>query len=160
MKLLRVVLAPVALLAVVVSSSCAQGLEFRGDHRLGIVTPRDREHVTTPFTVRWTMKGDYDGVFAVFVDRSPMPVGKTLRWVAGDDEGCKRDPRCPDADYLAQRNVFVTAGHSVTVPLLPKPAAGVGDAHHDITVILLDKTGKRLNEKAWHRDVLSERPRQ
>src|SRR5207237_908146 len=101
-------------------SACSfSQLQFTVDHRLAFVTPKARELVHAPLKIQWTMKdfvasgldGSRDkghGVFAVFVDRAPMPVGKDLKWLARDDAGCTRDPRCPDAQYLSDQGVYVT----------------------------------------------------
>src|SRR5689334_6341389 len=67
-------------------------LQFVNDHRLAFQSPAARHRVTTPLVVSWTMQGfdavgldgshdSHRGVFAVFVDRAPMPVGKDLKWL-------------------------------------------------------------------------------
>lgn len=68
-------------------------LSFRQDKRLHIVAPADRSTVQLPVTVRWTIS-DFTitghtgktvtdhGYFALFVDRSPVPGGQTLAYVA------------------------------------------------------------------------------
>jgi hypothetical protein len=143
-------------------------LQFTNDHRLSFQAPAARHRVTTPLTVRWTMKdfaatgldGTHDshsGVFAVFVDRAPMPVGKDLKWLARDDAGCKKDPRCPDAQFLADRGVFVTQETSLTLETLPRVSDGVGDEQHYVNVVLLDGTGHRIGESAWYRPFTSKR---
>ena len=94
---------------------------------------------------------DFDGVFAVFVDRAPMPIGKDLKWLAGGDTGCKRDPRCPDPAYLADRHVFVTKKTSLTLDVLPQLTGERGDEQHFVNIVLLDDTGRRIGESAWYR---------
>lgn len=143
-------------------------LQFTGDHRLSFQAPRARHRVTVPVTISWTMQ-DFDatgldgstdkghGVFAVFLDRSPMPVGKDLKWVGSGDTGCKRDPRCPDQQYLADRGVFVTTATSLTVSILPAQSSGVGDEQHYVTIVLLDGAGRRLGESAWYLPFTSKR---
>jgi len=86
-----------------------------------------------------------------------MPVGKNLKWLARDDAGCKRDARCPDAQYLADRGVFVTTDTSVTLQTLPQQTDGVGDEQHYVNVVLLDGTGHRIGESAWYRPFTSKR---
>lgn len=150
-------------------SSCqTRGLAFTKDNRLTITEPFPRERVSTPFTVRWSMR-DFDavgldgssnprrGVFAVFVDRAPMPVGRDLRWLARDDSSCSHDPRCPDVEYLRDHGVLVTASTSVTVSVLPAQLDGVGDEQHHITIVLLDGQGRRIGESAWYRAFTSRR---
>ena len=157
------------LLVLTGAAGCQVGqLQFKNDHRLSFQAPRARHRVTVPFTVRWSMKdfeavgldGSTDssrGAFAVFVDRAPMPVGKDLKWLARDDAGCKRDARCPDAQYLADRGVFVTTDTSVTLQTLPQLGAGVGDEQHYVNVVLLDGAGHRIGESAWYRPFTSKR---
>ena len=156
-------------LVLALSSGCQfSQLQFRGDHRLSFESPEARHRVSVPFTVRWSMK-DFDavgldgstdkgkGAYAVFLDRAPIPVGKDLKWLAKDDAGCKRDPRCPDKQYLADRGVFVTADTSLSFDTLPAQSDGVGDEQHYVTVILLDGTGHRIGESAWYRPFTSKR---
>jgi hypothetical protein len=143
-------------------AGCNAGqLQFRQDDRLSFDSPAARKRVTTPVTVRWSMR-DFDvvgldgsrdehrGVFAVFVDRAPMAVGKDLEWLARDDTSCKRDPRCPDEKYLADRNVFVTTEPALTIETLHAETSGRGDEHHYVNVVLLDGTGHRIGESAWY----------
>lgn len=157
------------LLAVTGMAGCnASQLQFKNDHRLDFLAPPSRERVTTPLTISWTMK-DFEpvgldgskekdrGVFAVFVDKAPMPVGKNLKWLARDDAGCKRDPQCPNAQFLADRNIFVTTETSLTIETLPSQSEGVGDEQHFVNVVLLDGTGHRIGESAWYRPFTSKR---
>ena len=143
-------------------------LQFKNDHRLTFESPQARHRVTAPVTISWSMK-DFDavgldgssesgkGVFALFVDRAPMPVGKNLKWLARNDAGCKRDARCPDAEFLANSGVFVTTDTSVTLDVLPQAGAGVGDEQHYVNVVLLDGTGHRIGENAWYLPFKSKR---
>jgi hypothetical protein len=143
-------------------------LQFQNDNRLSFDSPRARHRVTTPVAVRWSMKdfqpvgldGSHDshqGAFAVFLDRAPMPVGKDLKWLARNDTGCKRDARCPDAQYLSDRGVFVTTDSTVTIETLPQQSKGVGDEQHYVNVVLIDGTGHRIGESAWYRPFTSKR---
>ncbi|MCW2571951.1 MAG: hypothetical protein JWO88_2009 [Frankiales bacterium] len=164
---------PAALLlcaaSLVATSGCqVASLQFRNDHRLQFSAPASRKVVTAPLTISWTMKdfsatgldGQRDahsGAYAVFVDRAPMPVGKDLKWLAREDAGCKRDPRCPDQKYLADRGIFLTTDTSVTVDILPAAPDGVGDEEHYVNVVLVDGTGHRIGESAWYRAFQSKR---
>lgn len=159
-----------ALLLVLASTAGCQvdRLQFQNDHRLSFQTPQARHRVAAPVTISWTMK-DFDavgldgsresgkGAFALFVDRAPMPVGKNLKWLARNDAGCKRDARCPDAEFLANSGVFVTTDTSVTLDVLPQAGAGVGDEQHYVNVVLLDGTGHRIGESAWYLPFKSKR---
>jgi hypothetical protein len=147
---------------VVLASGCQLSqLQFVVDDRLSFSAPPARERVTLPTTVRWSIedftptgldgsRASKQGVFAVFVDAAPMPVGKDIRWLARGDASCKRDPRCPNKDYLAELGVYVTAETSLTLTSLPKAPDGVGDEQHYVNVVLLDGTGHRIGESAWY----------
>jgi hypothetical protein len=146
----------------------ASQLQFKNDDRLTFESPKSRKLVTVPFTVSWSMQGfeatgldgskeKTKGIYAVFVDKAPMPVGKDLKWLARDDSGCKRDAQCPNAQFLADRNIFVTTETSVTLQTLPTQSEGVGDEQHFVNVVLLDGTGHRIGESAWYRPFTSKR---
>lgn len=160
--------AALALCALTTAGCQLDQLQFKNDHRLTFEAPRARQRVQVPVTVSWSMKdfsltgldGSSDsgrGAFAVFVDRAPMPVGKDLKWLGRSDAGCKRDPRCPDKQYLADRGVFVTTDTSLTLDVLPRAADGVGAEEHFVNVVLLDGTGHRIGESAWYRPFTSKR---
>ena len=163
----RLVLA-VTVLAGSLTGCQVSALQFRVDERLTFTSPGNRELVEAPITVSWRMR-DFDavgldgsssegaGAYVVFVDRAPMPVGKDLQWIARDDNGCKRDPRCPDATYLADRGVYVTTETSLTLDVLPDSGEGVGDEQHYVNVVLVDGTGTRIGESAWYRPFQTER---
>lgn len=166
---LRLRTALVGLLALLTLPACGAGdLQFRNDDRLSFSAPRERARVTLPVSVRWSMR-DFRtvgldgsrsrgaGVFAVFVDRSPMPIGKDLTWLARDDSSCLRDPRCPNAGYLAEQGVFVTKRPQLVLDRLPKADAGVGDEQHYVNVVLLDGAGARIGESAWYRPFTMKR---
>ena len=161
--------AGLAIVCLVAAAGCQVGqLQFKNDDRLSFVAPQARHRVSVPVTISWTMK-DFDpvgldgsrddgrGAFAVFVDRAPMPVGKDLRWIGHSDTSCKRDPRCPDAKYLADHGVLVTTDTSVTLDVLPSAPDGAGDEQHYVNVVLLDGTGHRIGESAWYRPFTSKR---
>ena len=155
------------LIALTMSSCTFQDIQLRADDRMRIIAPESREIVSAPVTVTWSMRdftavgldgesvGD-EGAFVVFVDRAPMPAGKTLEWLARDDTSCELDARCPDAQYLAERGIYVTTETSVTVPDLPR-VGGVGKEQHYVNIVLVDGTGRRIGESAWYRQFQSER---
>ena len=160
------------LCALVASSTAAcdvSRLQFKNDHRLSIQEPKDRQKVALPFTISWSMKG-FDtsggldgstdktrGVFAVFLDRAPMPVGKDIKWIGHGDTSCERDPRCPDRDYLTNKGVFITQDSSITIDTLPPAGQGVGDEEHYVNVVLLNGKGQRIGETGWYREFRTKR---
>jgi len=157
------------MLASVTLTGCGiDKLQFTNDERLTFTFPEERTRVTAPLTVQWTMKGfeavgldgsseDDRGVYAVFVDRAPMPVGKDLKWVFRDDQGCKRDARCPSLQQLADRGILITTDPQATIEVLPQVGQGQGDEQHYVNVVLLDGTGHRIGESGWYLPFKSKR---
>jgi hypothetical protein len=152
--------AVVVVLLALCSSGCAvHDLAFENDHRLEFVTPKSRETVDLPVTIRWRAPeiraqagaGPY---FAVFIDREPIRPGQSLRAVG--DAVCKRTPGCPDAAYLRDRFVFVTSQHSLTLTALPARGGtrtGGRDTHQAV-VVLVDGKGNRTGEAAFRREFV------
>lgn len=129
--------------------SCStQGLAFREDTRVQVVEPGDRSTVTLPVTVAWSAE-EVDGPYAVFVDRSPMPPGKTVAWLFRDDKSCVVSQGCPDEAYLSDHGVFVTDERQVVLERLPRFGDGDRREWHEATVVLLDDDGTRLGESAF-----------
>lgn len=124
------------LLAALLLSGCGQYL-FRQSDRLQIVSPRAYSSVRAPLTIRWVARdftAPSDGEFAVFVDRDPMPPGEGLDFFARDD----RD------------GIRLLDASSLQIPVLPR-RQGVDPAeqdHHDVTVVMLDRSGRRIGEYA------------
>jgi hypothetical protein len=162
-----------AAFAVVVSlltSGCvAQGLAFRVDDRLTIDAPKSRSEVTLPVTVRWHIEdfnvvdpgsdgsGTDTGYFAVFVDSTPQPPGKTLAWTARKDRSCRVADGCPDAEYLAARNIYSTSKTEITFDQLPRPSDENRKERHSVTIVLLDTQGRRIGESAFNVEFVVKR---
>ena len=152
-----------------VATSCASGLAFVQDDRLEITAPDSHSDVTLPVTIRWTVH-DFNvtgpsgtaepaaGYFGVFVNKSPMPPGRPLSWIARDDRQCDRVPGCPDATYLADRGVYATSDTSITFRQLPDQNVFRGEETHEITIVLLDGKGNRIGESAWYVVLFYDRP--
>lgn len=150
-----------AALAVTASACSAHGLAFRRDERVDIVSPRDRSKVALPVTVRWTTHdldiGNGRAAFAVLIDRSPPAPGKTLESLI-KDPGCRAQEGCPDAAYLAERNIFRTTDTSHVIERIGGLASDGQRERHEVTVIVLAPDGRRLGEQAYavefelHRD--------
>lgn len=138
-------------LALVANGCAATGIAFRQDDRLRFVSPDDRAEVTLPVRIEWSVE-DFDvpsdGGFAVFVDRAPQPPGKTLEWLARDDDACRPADGCPDAEWFAQRDVFPTTETSFTIERLPARSDDRRE-FHEITVVLVDDDGRRIGETGW-----------
>lgn len=141
-----------------------QGLAFRVDERLTFSSPEDRSTVRLPVTLDWEIRDfevvppgtgdarDGAGYFAVFVDASPMPPGKPLRWIARKDTSCRAADGCPDEEYLRARGVYTTTETELVLDQLPL-TTGSDDRdrreRHRATIVLLDADGRRIGESAF-----------
>ena len=151
----RTRLAVVLVLVTVALSGCTvRGLAFDNDHRVRIVTPRNRTTVHLPVHLRWEAPGlhrsaDKGPFFAVFLDKAPIRPGQNLRAVG--DDACNHTPGCPDLAYLRDRYVFVTDATRLVLDTVPKPSGqrtGAKDAH-EATIVLVDAAGGRIGEYAY-----------
>ena len=152
-----------ALLCALLLPACAaEGLAFRIDERLEVVSPSDRAAVKLPVTVDWEVtdftvtKEDggtdpSEGYFAVFIDRAPQPPGETVAWFAKDDEDCRPEDKCPDRRYLADRGIHTTRDTKFVVENLAPPPEELADRRefHEVTIVLLDGSGHRIGESAF-----------
>lgn len=161
--LLRARLVATAVAALTLATACGGGHQFVADHRVHITMPRQRSTVSLPVTVRWSYddlrltgarSGDsrHAGYFGVFVDRTPVPAGKDLRWLARDDPSCRADQGCPNQEYFTSRQIFTTEHPEITFEQLPKPRTHHGPETHTVTVVLFDGSGRRIGESAWYVD--------
>lgn len=110
---------------------------FRQSDRVAITYPVIYSTVREPLTIRWRasdFSAPADGHFALFIDRDPMPPGSGI-------------------DYFDSRDrdgIHVLDASSFHVDVMARQV-GVDPAeqdHHDVTVVLLDRDGKRLGEYA------------
>jgi hypothetical protein len=130
------------------------GLSFHADEATRVVSPAPQARVTLPFTVSW--QAPAGAVFAVFVDQAPMPAGRDLRWLARGDSSCLHVPTCPDANWLAAHEVFVSDSGSVQVTAVSTELNGGrrrSDGGHRIAVVRLDGAGRRIGEAVSTRVV-------
>jgi hypothetical protein len=148
----------VALLALglVALAGCrSHDLAFRDDDRLRIVRPGDRQRVTLPVTLEWSGSAS---LYAVFVDRSPMPPGKDLDWLARGDDACKRSPSCPDRAWFNAHGVFLSETKSVSIPAIPSSSGrrARSDGGHRFVLVPLRDGGWRSTESGSARTLLVE----
>jgi hypothetical protein len=129
---------------------------FRTDTTVSITAPAQLSTVQVPFTAKWNSTAPKGTRYAVFIDKTPMPPGQTMRTFA--DTGCKRVAGCyPDPIYLAGEGVFLTTRPQCQVSNLPT-AVGM-TAHenppiHIINIILFSGTGSdtrghRIGDGVW-----------
>jgi hypothetical protein len=143
---------------VVVLGGCA----LRDDASLRFRSPPDGARVTGAVRLTWTA-GDVPpgGRYAIFVDRAPMRPGRDLDSLADSNALCRRLPGCPDADWLADNHVWVSERPELVLPALPASVgrrAPGGLRRHELTLVVLDGTGRRVTEAA-RRLVLYDRDR-
>lgn len=154
--------------ALALSGCRTDSLAFRNDLPVTIENPSHRERVSLPVVVELTttrelverQQGRPDlALFALFVDQEPMPVGRTLDWVARDDDSCRKAPSCPDIRYLNERAVFVTSSTSAEVDTVLTSPRGreLSDGLHQLTVVVLDEDGRRQGEPVASRQFFVQR---
>jgi hypothetical protein len=86
----------------------------------------------------------------VFVDQAPVPPGKTLAYVARNDNRCKPAAGCPDKEYLASKGVYTTATTALVIERLPRDTAHPDRRErHRAVVVLLNSAGERIGESAY-----------
>lgn len=151
-------------------SGCAlpnvQEMNFRVDNRLQFLSPKARSEPTQPVTLRWRMrdftvagpgagpKSPDRGYFAIFVDRQPIRPGQTIKAVAAGDQLCARTPGCPDAAYLAQRQIYTTTRTSYTLPVVAAlPDDNDAVQLHSVVIVLMNTSGQRIGESYWELDL-------
>jgi len=147
----------VLLLALVTPACAVNGLSFFQDYQLDIIQPDENAEVSLPLTVRWEAD-KRDGYFAVFLDRSPLRPGKPLLSLVPSDDPCLKQEVCPDSAWLAEHNVYVTDKNEIAVELLvDKRENNRSKDRHDMTIVLLDPTGRRVGETVFYREFIVER---
>lgn len=158
----RSVVGACAVVAAFLPGCAVDGLAFRIDDRLEIVSPEDRQAVELPVPIRWTIT-DFDvtgptgskdpdsGFFGVFVDRAPQPPGETIAWFARDDKTCRKADGCPDKEYYSSRGVYTTNKTRFVLKTLPPPPSDQAARRelHEVTIVLLDGAGRRIGESAF-----------
>ena len=158
----RSVMSACAVVAALAPGCAVDGLAFRVDDRLDVVSPRDREVVSLPVRIEWEIT-DFEvtgptpssepesGFFGVFVDRAPQPPGQTIEWFAKDDPACRPADDCPNKEYFAARGVYTTSKTRFVLRTLPPPPSDQAKRRelHEVTIVLLDGTGRRIGESAF-----------
>jgi len=151
---------PLVSVAVTVSllPGCAlNGLAFKQDDRVEITSPGSNETLALPLTISWSVE-DFDGNFAVFIDRSPMAPSNDLLSLVPRTDPCRTRSSCPDDEWLADHNVYVTDRTSVEVTSLrDRRATSRSEDRHELTIVLLDEDGTRLGESAFVREFIVDR---
>jgi hypothetical protein len=153
------------LVAVLCTGCAVNGLAFKANDSVKILSPVDQSTAHLPLHVRWasSIPAKENVEYAVFLDSSPMAPGQNfLDWIPSDDP-CHQERGCPNTQWLNQHFIYVTTRKHVTIPLLPPPsnqtdAAEVRNSYHVTIVLLNKKTGRRLGESAWSSTVVVSQP--
>lgn len=153
----RLVVALVALVALVTGGCAYQGLQFVRDDRLQIVSPRENQRVTVPFTVDWKMTGN-TGRVGVFFDRAPMFTAQGLLALVGRDDPCRRKSDCPDRAWLTRHGVYIVDRAPLRVDFVEdlRASHNVAD-RHTMCIVFLDETNHRGGEATFVREFIVER---
>jgi hypothetical protein len=144
----------VGLIAALAAGGCAHAPLFVANKSLRIASPKPMAVVAAPVQVSWqTAELPARATqFLVFVDTPPIHPGQSLRALASGDPSCVPKAGCPNAEYLAARDIFLTSRHSVSIPFVAALSGLEGHdalAIHQLTVILLDARGARVGEYAY-----------
>lgn len=145
-----------AFATVLVAGGCAfSNIDLVQDHRLHFTAPAAYATVALPVTIRWTVTSDVrpGTKFAVFVDRTVIKPGASLRSVADGDRQCLSNPSCPTSRYLRAHDVYVVSSPELTLHFLSDLAGtqrGTSKDAHTVTVVIL-KDGHRDGENAFSR---------
>lgn len=156
------------IVSLILQACSFQGLNFIEDERLRITAPSDRAQVRIPMTIEWEVTdfeitgpdgSDVDdaGYFAVFLDRAPQLPGETVQVLIDEeleqDAGCRRDPECPDARYLAGIGIYLAEETGLVIERLndPSPQSDRREMHV-ATIVFLNGKGERIGESAFRVD--------
>jgi hypothetical protein len=143
---------PLLLFVLVGFAGCStQGLVLERPTQLQHLRPVAFSSTSAPTRVSWTGDALHAGQrYLVMIDQLPMPPGSTIRSLT--DDVCRSTPGCPDPTYLAQHQMYTTAGHSVKLDALPlggplpvNDLAGL----HVATIVIVDRAGRRVGEEFW-----------
>jgi len=140
-------------LAAGATSACGS---FRANTSVSITAPAQLATVQVPFTATWKSTAPAGTRYALFIDRTPIPAGQTMRDLA--QPGCKRVPNCyPFPAELAQDGVYITTENQFQVQTLPTAVGMTGHENppmHTINIILFSGTGTnvqghRIGDAVW-----------
>lgn len=156
-----------AVLAVAVAAgltACGfSNLQFVRDSRLKVVTPKEQALVRMPVTIRWTIRDFHvtspgnshstaAGYFAIFVDRTPIRPGQTMRALFSTDRACLSKPTCPSPSDLAGLGVYTTTNPWLTIHAVSPLNTYQKVQMHEAVIVLMSPDGHRIGESAWYLD--------
>jgi hypothetical protein len=134
-----------------VMTACASRAELRGD-QISFSSPKELALVSAPFTLRWAThdRPPQAARYGVFVDRPPMKPGDSVRDLFG--EQCRATPGCPDEMLLRTLGIYLTPNSEAvisTMPILGGVARRAAHPVHQVTVVYLDRRGRRVGGYAF-----------
>lgn len=162
------------LTAAAISSGVAacdlSGHVYRTDTSIAVDSPKPREVVQLPLTLRWTdsrkparlavdVNDPNAEYYAIFVDRAPMHAGKTLRSLATGDSACGQSPDCPNSEQLRDLKVYLSTQPELVLDFLPdlRPSSrGSSKDPHEITIVRM-RGDRRLGEAAFRQNFFVRR---
>jgi hypothetical protein len=151
------------LLAVALAACSTDGMAFRVDESIDVISPDARATIDLPVTVAWSdekaptaprisLRDETAEYYAVFVDRSPIRPGASIVDVVDDidRDTCIVTPRCPDPVALRDRGVVLTDEPAITLEFLKdlRPTSrGTSKDPHEVTIVRM-RGDRRLGEVA------------
>jgi hypothetical protein len=133
-------------------ASCALG-PLTKDDQLHVLRPRSLSDTTLPVQITWSWSGPRrPSAFALFLDRTPIRPGQTLRAVVPSGDPCRVTPGCPDVTWLRQHGVILVSEMKASIPAVAVPGGTAGRDDppvHQVTIVLLDGRGRRIGEAAY-----------
>ena len=126
------------------------GLAFREDRAFRVTKPESRATVDPPVILEWTRPSAPEAAratrFAVLVDRSPQPPGKTVDYVFRNDRACLDAKACRSQNFLNSRGIYLSADSSYRLPTIGRrldAPKGLEDLH-EVSIVPLDERGRRI----------------
>jgi hypothetical protein len=152
--------AALAMAALLLAPACRMnGLAFRQDQRVKITAPAERADVRLPVRMSWSIRhftpapadgsrSNDRGSFGIFVDRAPQPPGETFAWFFRRLPGCRHIADCLTGDRLEALGIYQTTHTTFDLAAVGRRAGAPRgeEDFHEVDVVLLDGSGRRIGE--------------
>ncbi|MHB8465749.1 MAG: hypothetical protein ACYDD7_13075 [Acidimicrobiales bacterium] len=110
--------------------------------------PRNGAAVTLPVTVRWSGTLPRGGSYGVMIDAAPPPPGKSIWSLVSDKVGCFSVQLCHTEQNLQAHGADFTSASSYEFSDTTF-ATGSRRGHHEVTIVILDRDLRRVDENAY-----------